>query len=356
VMSGLFLRCLNQLDDRTSVKLLLHVWGPWFEFVVRLLRVATFLDDSFRVITHFSQHIDQVGEQGFLKPLAAASPGLVSIIASLALSVGLLAQSLGSFCLLAGHKSETGTKALIGWAIAQPVMYIQMTNFEFVAESLSIVGGLLILLSHLSEQAMRDGRKVPLGGGIIPCAPEAAIARTSLLGRLLLPAKYMYHAGVILVDNLTGAVDHTEYTSAMLLAEYGVNVAVLLGLLLLCALIAAGLKSRTIALVLALVNLVFVFCQHPFFTFVWREGGQWKYDKLAMSESMPHVALPKGASTDNFEPWHIVDLHRYYFFQGLSTTGALILLAMVGPGELAVVEDELLSKARQAHVVQASFA
>ena len=97
---GLLLGYLKQLDERVNVKLLLQAWGPRFEFVVRLLVVATFLDDSFRAATHFSKHTDQIGERGYLKPLAATLPNLVSAIATVVLGVGLLAQSLGSLCLL----------------------------------------------------------------------------------------------------------------------------------------------------------------------------------------------------------------------------------------------------------------
>ena len=43
---GLFLRLLMPLDERVSVKLLLRVWGPRFEFVVRLILVATFFTPS----------------------------------------------------------------------------------------------------------------------------------------------------------------------------------------------------------------------------------------------------------------------------------------------------------------------
>ena len=140
---GLFLRCLRPLDDHVSVKLLLRVWGPRVEFVVRLLLVATFLDDSFRAATAFSDHTKQVGEQGYLKPLAETSPDLVGAIASAALGFGLLAQMAGSLCLLALVQPFIATKALIGWAIAQPLLYAQLANVEFVAESLSLVGGLL---------------------------------------------------------------------------------------------------------------------------------------------------------------------------------------------------------------------
>jgi uncharacterized membrane protein YphA (DoxX/SURF4 family) len=52
--------------------------------------------------------------------------------------------------------------------------------------------------------------------------------------------------------------------------------------------------------------------------------------------------MPKENTADDFQSWHIVDLHQYYFFQGLSTSGALLLLAQFGPGEIAVEEDEML--------------
>ena len=201
---GLFLRCLKPLDELVSVKLLLRIWGPRFEFFVRLILVATFLDDSIRVARNFSEHTDQVVAAG--QPLADASPDLIRNAAAVVLGAGLLAQSLGSICLVALIQPDVATKALIGWAIVQPVLYAQLTNLEFVAESLSLIGGLLIMRAHLSEQAKRDGRRVPLGGGTLcvpadpDSAPELAIARTQLLGRLLLPSVYLYRALTLLAS------------------------------------------------------------------------------------------------------------------------------------------------------------
>jgi len=346
-MSELFLRIIKPLDERVTVKLLLLVWGPTFEFFVRLLLVATFLDDSLRAATHFPEHTKQVGEQGLLKPLAATSPGLAVAVATVLLAIGLLAQSLGSLCLLANQRPDLATKALIGWTVAQPVLYAQLTNFEFVAQSLSLVGGLLVLRAQISEHAMRDGRRVPLGGGglcALDDAPEASIARTQLIGRLLLPAVYLYRAGHLLFS-MFGA--HS-------LSVFVVEAVVLAPIVLGCMLVAIGLKSRTVALALALVNLAFICYQHPFFRFVWPEEGEWKYDEAALRKSMPNIALPQDSSPNDFEPWHILDLHRYYFIQGLSTSGALMLLAMFGPGEFAVEEDVMLQKSRRAHVVEAA--
>ena len=322
---GLFLRCLKKLDERVNVKALLRVWGPRCEFMVRLILVATFFDDSYRAATHFTDHVRQVGEEGYLRPLAASSPHVISTIATVALGIGLLAQSVGSLCLLALIRPDGAIIALIGWTIAQPVLYAQLANFELVAESLSLVGGLLILRAHLAEQAKH--------------APEAtSMARTQFVGRLLLPTVYLYRAGLILRGNFADAQHRTDHSASM----FVIDTAVFAGLVLGCAPVAAGLRSRAVALVLAIVNIGLVCYQHPFFRFAWREGGEWKYDEAKMRKSMPHVALPKEVSAGDFESWLIFDLHRYYFFQGLSTSGALLLLAQYGPGELAVEEDEVL--------------
>uniref|UniRef100_A0A7S3F2N9 Uncharacterized protein n=1 Tax=Haptolina ericina TaxID=156174 RepID=A0A7S3F2N9_9EUKA len=340
---SLLLRFLKPVDELVSVKLLLRVWGPRFEFIVRLILVATFLDDSYRVATQFSEHTKQVGEEGYLQSLAATSPAIVSAIATVALGIGLLAQLLGSIFLLALLHPDAATKALIGWVIAQPILYAQVTNVEFVTESLSLIGGLLILRAHLSESVHRSGRRVPLGGASpdeAGIAPETAIAFTQLLGRLLLPAVYLYHAGLLLLSNL----GYTQYRADRSLPMLAVNTAVLVGLVLGCMLVAAGLKSRTVALSLAIISLGYVCYQHPFFSYCWREGGEWKCDEVALRKrkSMPHVVLPMELSPRDFESWLIVDLHRYYFFHGLSTAGALMLLAQFGPGAIAVEADEVL--------------
>lgn len=319
---GLFQRPISALHERVNVKVLMRVWGPRLEFIVRLMLVATFLDDSFRTATHFSEHTKQVGEQGCLKWLAATSPGLVGVLATFLLGVGLLAQSIGSICLLRLLRTDNATKALIGWSIAQPVLYVQLSNFEFVAESLSLVGGLLMMRAHLVPDQARHGTG----------------ARTQLLGRMLLPAAYLYYAGTFLFSaiRLDETNDFAMYLSS--LSMFVVNTAVLVGLVIGSTLVATGLKSRVVALLLALVNLGYIFYKHPFFRFVWREGGVWKYDEDNMS--MPNVALPKGVSIGDFNSEQIYDLHRYYFFLGLSTSGALLLLAQFGPGEIAMQKDE----------------
>lgn len=320
---GYFQRHMLSLDERWNIKMLMRAWKPRLEFVVRLMLVATFLDDSLHTAISFSEHTNQVGKDGCLNWLATTSPELVAVLSTVALGIGLVAQSLGSFCLLALLQPDYATKALIGWAIAQPVLYGQLSNAEFVAESLSLVGGLLMLRVHLVPEQ----------------ATYVTSAHTQLLGRLLLPTMYMHYAGLFLFSALT--LDETTslamYVSS--LSMFVVNIVVLVALAIGSMFVAAGLKSRLVALLLALVNIGYVCYQHPFLRFVRFENGKWKYDE---DMTMPHIALPTDISPDDFYLRQIYDLHRYYFFLGLSTSGALLLLAQFGPGMIAVQEDEVL--------------
>jgi len=319
---GIFQRFMLLLDEHVNVKILIRQWRPRLEFIVRLMLVATFLDDSFRTATQFSELTTRISEQGCVSWLGLGVNARVAI-ATVVLGAGFFAQVLGSLCLLVLFRPDGSTKALIGWAIMQPFLYAQISNVEFVAESLSIIGGLFLLRAHLVYNQTSYG----------------AGARTQLLGRLLLPAMYLYYAGHFLF--LAFTLDETDSLAVYIssLSMFVFNTLVLVGFLIGSTLVAAGLKSRLVAFLLALINILFAFYQHPFFRYIRLEGGEWKYDEDNMP--MPNVALPKDVSASDFHPSQIYDLHKYYFFLGLSTSGALLLLAQFGPGEIAAQKDEV---------------
>mmetsp|Transcript_47263 Transcript_47263/g.52837 ORF Transcript_47263/g.52837 Transcript_47263/m.52837 type:complete len:383 (-) Transcript_47263:243-1391(-) len=314
---------LLPLDERWNIKALLRSLGPRIAFIVRLMLVATFLDDSLHTVMHFSESSRQVAE-------AILSPQLV---AAITLGIGLLAQSIGSiFLLVAPHlRPDAATAAVLGWAIAQPVLYAQLSNADFVAESLSLIGGLLLLRAHLLDDSTR--------------------AKTQLLGRLLLPSSYLYFAGHYLFSVLVTYDETTDLAMYIAsLSKFVVTIGLLVGLGISAMLVAAGLKSRLVAFLLALVNLGIVCYLHPFFRFV-RLGKdddgawKWKYDEdsLYNQYTMP-IALQSDAAPGDFviDPQVIYDLHRYYFFLGFSTSGALLLLAQFGPGKIAIQKNEVL--------------
>lgn len=321
-------KILQPLGERCNVKVLMRTWGPRLEFVVRLMLVSTFFDDSFRMAMNFPKHIKQVGENGYLtRWFVESAPDVAIFIAAVMLLSGLLTQFIGSISLLVNFQSDIMTKMLITWTIMQPVLYAQLSNSEFVAESMSLIGGLFMLRAHLVHEHKRNG----IG------------AKTQLLGRLLLPTMYLYYSGKYLHSAFT--LDETSsvgnYISS--LSMFVVYTIMLLALVIGCMLVAAGLQSRIIALLLAFVNVSFAFYQHPFFLFLHFEGGEWKVkDNIWLLD----VALPKGASLSDFDMWQIYDLHRYYFFLGLSTSSALLLLVQFGPGEIAIQKDEKMLPVR----------
>jgi uncharacterized membrane protein YphA (DoxX/SURF4 family) len=312
---------LLRLDERVNFKKLSPVYAPYLEWVVRLMLVSCFLDDSIRTATQVPQPAEQVRAEGVLPSKGAAD---------VALGLGLLAQWAGSACLLRVRQTpglaNFATKALISWSVLQPALYGQLANFEFVADSLSVTGGLVLLRAHLA------------GGDRVGVGPRA-----QLFGRLLVPVPYVYYGGKLLVS----ALDLEETGSAAgyvaSLGEFVVSTLLFAAMVAGVALVAAGLKSRLVALAAAVANLAFAFYLHPFFRYVWREDGKWKYDE---NMPMPDVTLPDGVGIADFELWEIYDLHRYYFFLGVASSGALFLLAQVGPGDIALQADEQILPTR----------
>lgn len=318
-----FQRLTCQISERRNVKMLKRVWGPRLEFAVRLMLISTFLDDSLRTVMNFSNLTKQLGEQGCLGWMPAP-PGFVGFIAAIVLLIGLLSQSIGSICLVGLFETDISTKVLIGWTIAQPLLYGQLSNFEFVAESLSLIGGLLMLRAHLVFDEAR-----PSSGALV-----------QLLGRLLLPVMNLYYAGHFLLSSLELNETNSIFMFVSSLSMWVVKIALIVVIVMGASLVAFGLKSRVVALVLAVVNLVFVFHQHPFFRMISLNNGHWKYDVDYIA--IPHATLAKDTTAIDLEPSQIYDLERYYFFLGLSNSGALLLLALLGPGEIAIQKEELI--------------
>lgn len=308
-------------SERLFQKTLARIWGPCLKFSALLMLVAPFLDDTHRVAMNFSAHVDQVAERS-LWWLAAVSPELPGVVATVALCLGMLAQSLGSICILSLCSPAAATRALIGWTVLQPVLYAQLSNTPFVAGSLSLAGGLLMLRAHpVFEQE------------------DAACARTRLVAaRLLVLAVSVCSAWTFLVSAITlnETNDLGEYFCS--LSVFVANTAAFLFLATCITLVALGIKTRHAALFLAVVNFGCVFFQHQFFLYAWiGHDGEWKYNERGMYS---HIGISI-FDIDLDDLSGLYDLHRYYFFLGLSSSGALLLLAQFGPGGKAVQKTEM---------------
>jgi len=292
-------RIMLSIDEKTNVKVVMNTWQPRLEFALRLMLVATFFDDSFHTLLDFSEHSQKVN--------------------AFVLVIGILAQIFGSLCIVGSQYIDWSTKALIAWLIVQPILYKQASNFDLLMESCSLVGGLLLLRSHMVKDSWSS--------------------RTQLLGRLLLPAMYLYDAGVYMTEAEVLEQTSSFATFFASLSVFMVGIAIMIGLLMGASLVAVGLKSRVVALLLALFNFGFVCYQHPFWTYIYRQDGEWKYQK---NMPLPTFSVTNDISRFDVDPSLIYDLHRYYFFLSMSTTAGLLLLTMTGPGKVAVQNDEII--------------
>lgn len=318
---------LLRFDETWNVKALCRKWGPKLEFVVRLLLISTFLDDSFRTVTHFPKLVEQIGDQGFLKALKYST--LVQVSSTVILACGFLAQSIGSICLLLKRWVDTSSKALIIWVILQPILYGQLSNIELVAESLSLVGGLLLIRANLVVYDKEDQG-----------------SRLQLFGRLLLPSMYFYYAGKFLYSACT--LDETSDLAIfiMSLSQFVLAIVSVVGLVISSTLVTVGLQSRLFAIFLAVFNTLFVFYTHPFFIYLsYNNEDGWNVKDSIYLKTVS-VSLPGDVSTSDLDKWQMFDLQRYYFFMGMSISGALLLLAQFGPGKLAAQNDEVLLPTR----------
>lgn len=109
--------------------------------LAKVLIVTTFFEDALRVLLTFTVQQNSMRIAGWRSPVLHTGLPVFSFVV----------QSSGSLLVAmpgASKRSEMGCYTLLFWCLVHPIMYRQETNWEFVLETLTIMGGLLILLSH----------------------------------------------------------------------------------------------------------------------------------------------------------------------------------------------------------------
>jgi len=206
-------------------------------------------------------------------------------------------------------------------------MYRQQQNWEFVLETLTIQGGLLILLSHF--MLLRPDAKQPLlGGSKVDNPIHKRANQLQAFGRMLIVAIFLYYA-FQKVHTYTQRMHHFGLSNQQAETAWGtimIEGIVIVVLLYMCSLVIIGMKSRWCALALALMMFVTACYFHPFW--IYMISSKETYD-------LEGVAGMEGYTVDAFT---MADHQRYFFFQTMSTVGALLLLVVHGPGNLSVDE------------------
>ncbi len=300
------------------------------QHVACLLTLATFLDDALRVAT------DYAGQARTLRTLGVAArlvPAARAVVYGVLPAAFVAVQLLGVALVLAQWRPQTGCVVLIVWTLVHPFIYQQQGNLEFVCQSLTIAGGALILLSSERSTALRkryvEGFTDISALGATPAELKASAAhersRLLLLGRVLLTSVLMYHAAKLGSDEL-GQLLRSPAVLGSSLAALAYSVLLLL-LLLMLALIVTGINSRQVAALAAAVVACAAIVRYPWFVTIFsRERYKLKY--------------ARGYEEVLVDAWLYADHQRYFFFQQLSTAGALLQLVCHGPGSLSMDATE----------------
>uniref|UniRef100_A0A7S3EZZ4 Uncharacterized protein n=1 Tax=Haptolina ericina TaxID=156174 RepID=A0A7S3EZZ4_9EUKA len=147
--------------------------------------------------------------------------------------------------------------------------------------------------------------------------------RLQLVGRMCLSAVFLYYVIKMI---------HERIASLSGSSDEDLSVAVVEGILLvflfiITGLIVAGLQSRWGAGVLALVMALAAIYKHPWFMTLW-------------SSRMFTLDFVVGYEGVEVPGWLYSDHQRYFFFQQLSTAGALLQLVVHGPGRYSIDEAD----------------
>ena len=173
------------LDARVNLK---HVHRR-LELVARAMIVTTFIEDALRCLFGFSGQRQSMAIAGWRGASTQMALPLLSVLVQLG----------GALCVLIPATSRArplvGCALLICWSAFHPFMYGQYANAEFVLETVTIVGGLLILASHLLLGPATS---------VLPHASASAISDAgdrdlhaswfSAAGRVMITAIFIYYA------------------------------------------------------------------------------------------------------------------------------------------------------------------
>ena len=247
-----------------------------------VLLVMIFLEDGVRILLRWDEQLHyltaamRMGHGAATACLAASSSVQLTCSALIVRPQRFRPSRVTPACL-----------ALVAYVAVQPLLYGQTADVDFLCRSVTLAGGLLLLLwseNHRRWRATSTG---------IPLDFQGLNAdRLQLAGRLLLTFIFFFQA--LWAENgglHTVLARPTVLGASLVVTLFGLSV-----------FISVGFKTEWAAL-----SLVVVF----------GTTNVWMY---------PFWNVPE----------RLVDFYKYYFFHTLSIMGGLVLLAVHGPGSISL--------------------
>jgi len=245
---------------------------PYLPAIGRFLIVVTFLEDALRIITQWSDQLL------YLHDYRKIPTGLTHLF----LIVNVLAMTSCSTLVIARKYSDYAVAGLIGVVVTQALGYGLIFDLNFFLRNLSVMGGLLMVLS---DSWMKKSKAF---AGLPQLEEKDRKMYFQLAGR------------VLLIFLFIGFIFSGKWSI------WRVIVA-LLGFVA-CVMVVVGFKAKFSAIMLVVILSVFNLLVNNFWT---------------LHEHHPHK-----------------DFAKYDFFQILSIVGGLLLLVNSGPGKYSLDEKK----------------
>ncbi|ODM16878.1 hypothetical protein SI65_07843 [Aspergillus cristatus] len=245
---------------------------PYLPAIGRFLIVVTFIEDSLRIITQWTDQLM------YLRDFRSIPWGLTHSF----LIFNIISMSICSFLVVVRKHTEAAVAGLLAVVVTQGLGYGLIFDLNFFLRNLSVVGGLLMVLS---DSWVRK-KFVPAG---LPQLDEKD------------RKMYVQFAGrVLLIFLFVGFVFSGQWSLWRIIVS-------LFGLVA-CVMVVVGFKAKWSAILLVVLLSIFNVLVNNFWT---------------LHPHHPHK-----------------DFAKYDFFQVLSIVGGLVLLVNMGPGQLSMDEKK----------------
>ncbi|KAF4549406.1 SURF4-like protein 2 [Elsinoe fawcettii] len=245
---------------------------PYVPAIGRFLIVVTFLEDALRIITQWSDQLT------YLRDYRHIPTGITHIF----LILNVIAMTSSSLLIILRRYSEYAVAGLFGVVVTQALGYGLIFDLNFFLRNLSVMGGLLMVLSDSWV------RKKFAPAGLPQIDEKDRKMYFQLAGRVLL---------IFLFIGFVFAGDWSFWRVLV----------ILLGAVA-CVMVVVGFKAKASAVMLVMILSVFNLLTNNFWTL--------------------HHSHPQK------------DFAKYDFFQILSIVGGLLLLVNMGPGQFSMDEKK----------------
>ncbi|KAF2428694.1 putative COPII-coated vesicle protein SurF4/Erv29 [Tothia fuscella] len=245
---------------------------PYLPAIGRFLIVVTFLEDALRIITQWSDQLL------YLHDYRHIPRGLTHLF----LIINVIMMTACSTAIIIRKRSDQAVVGLLVVVFAQAIGYGLIFDLNFFLRNLSVVGGLLMVLS---DSWVRQTKAF------------AGLPQLDEKDRKM----YVQFAGrILLVFLFVGFVFAGEWSIWRVLVSLFGFVA--------CVMVVVGFKAKFSAVMLVLILSIFNLLVNNWWT---------------LHPHHPHK-----------------DFAKYDFFQILSIVGGLLLLVNMGPGQFSVDEKK----------------